>query len=311
MLSPKLTNCPECFTIASLLEKIDCKLSEIANNLYNNISYMLDKSVNAKDMFQLIAYKRILTYRYNNPNYLCNFPIDKITNKVIRLTAGCDAKSKCLPIIKATTTTTTTVELQTITSTTIIPSIPDADYIVFKYNFEVTSGADLDTLTTLYVNGSDVPYVNSINPVGYCASRNGNGNSLGGPNLWWGGDNTGFGTESVYVDITQLNINETINSVQINCRANWYSAIGDGVVEIQMFSYSGGTMVNDGNYGFTNVGGKLLGNYNFPAVQINILNNQCTGTECVGLYGYVVNTGQFTVEPCVIEPTTTTTTTIV
>ena len=50
MLSPRLTNCPECANIPSLLKKIDCKLAELGNNLYNNISYMLNKPVPAGDI---------------------------------------------------------------------------------------------------------------------------------------------------------------------------------------------------------------------------------------------------------------------
>ena len=137
--------------------------------------------------------------------------------------------------------------------------------------------------------------------MGYC-SFNGN---AGGPNLWFGGDNEGFGTESVYVDIKQLKLSGSVTSVQVNCLANWYDSVGDGVVGLQMFAYSGGTMINNGNYGFDNVGGVLLGNYDFPNVTITIVDINCNSNQCVGLYGYNLLTGEFTVQPCVINPTPT------
>jgi hypothetical protein len=70
------------------------------------------------------------------------------------------------------TNTPTNTETPTPTPSNV-PVIFDADYVVFKYNFEITSGSDLDNLTTLYVNGDTIPYPNSVNPVGYC-SFNGN-----------------------------------------------------------------------------------------------------------------------------------------
>lgn len=89
MLSPRLNDCPECADIPSLLKKIDCKLAELGNNLYNNISYMLNKPVPAVEILQLIGYRRILTYKYCNPNYVCKYSVKMIASRVIRLTLGC------------------------------------------------------------------------------------------------------------------------------------------------------------------------------------------------------------------------------
>lgn len=89
MLSPRLTNCPECVNIPYLLKKIDCKLAQFGNRLYNNISFMLNQSIPTDDIFQLIMYKRILTYKYCNPSYLCDYSVNNISSKVIRLTTGC------------------------------------------------------------------------------------------------------------------------------------------------------------------------------------------------------------------------------
>jgi hypothetical protein len=119
MLSPRLTNCPECANIPSLLKKIDCKLAELGNLLYNNISYMLNKPIPSTDILQLIGYRRILMYKYYNPTYVHRYSISMIAGKVIRLTAGCVSRCNtpepCIEepcnievVINTTTSTTTT-----------------------------------------------------------------------------------------------------------------------------------------------------------------------------------------------------------
>jgi hypothetical protein len=92
MLHPRLTNCPECANIPSLLKKIDCKLAELGNNLYNNITYMLNKPIPINDINQLIGYRRILQYKYVNPYYAHKYSINMIAGKVTRLTLGCVSK---------------------------------------------------------------------------------------------------------------------------------------------------------------------------------------------------------------------------
>jgi hypothetical protein len=130
MLSPRLTNCPECVNIPSLLKKIDCKLAELGNNLYNNISYMLNKPIASIDVTQLIGYKRILLYKYYNPSYVDKYSISIIASKVIRLTAGCVSRCNtpepCIEepcnidvVPNITTTSTTTIGLtEDVTTTT-------------------------------------------------------------------------------------------------------------------------------------------------------------------------------------------------
>ena len=121
MLSLRLTNCPECANIPSILKKIDCKLAELGNNLYNNISYMLNKPIPTTDITQLIGYKRILTNKYYNPNYLPEYSINSISSKVIRFTTGCVSRCNtpepCLvelcnvEVVPNYTTTTTITNL--------------------------------------------------------------------------------------------------------------------------------------------------------------------------------------------------------
>ena len=134
MLSPRLTNCPECANIPSLLKKIDCRLAELGNNLYNNISYMLNKPVPSSDILQLIGYRRILMYKYCNPSYVEKYSVQMIASRVIRLTAGCVSKCNepepCLEdpcdikvVPNPTTTSTSTIAPSTTTtSTTVVPT---------------------------------------------------------------------------------------------------------------------------------------------------------------------------------------------
>ena len=82
MLQPSLTNCVECSTIPALLNDIDCKLKELANNLYNNTIYLLNQPVPGTVMLDLINYKRILTYKFCNLDYALPFTVEQIASRV-------------------------------------------------------------------------------------------------------------------------------------------------------------------------------------------------------------------------------------
>lgn len=82
MLYPRLTNCIECTTIPALLTDIDCKLTELANNEYNNIVFMLNKLVQGDVIGDLLNYKRILVYKYCNPDYASPYTVTMIASKV-------------------------------------------------------------------------------------------------------------------------------------------------------------------------------------------------------------------------------------
>jgi len=82
MLNPRLTNCPQCEDIPSLIKEIDCKLAELSSDLYNNIVFMLNKSVPSTAILDLLNYKRILQYKTCNPNYAGNFSINSIASRI-------------------------------------------------------------------------------------------------------------------------------------------------------------------------------------------------------------------------------------
>lgn len=82
MLSPRLTSCPECANIPALVLEIDCKLTELGKNLYNNISFMLNQPVPAEALLDLINYRRILIYKYFNPDYADCYTVNMIASRV-------------------------------------------------------------------------------------------------------------------------------------------------------------------------------------------------------------------------------------
>jgi hypothetical protein len=82
MLSPRLTNCIDCTTIPVLLTDIDCKLTDLANNQYNNIVFSLNYPVPGVVIGDLLNYKRILTYKFCNPDYCSQFTVKMIASKV-------------------------------------------------------------------------------------------------------------------------------------------------------------------------------------------------------------------------------------
>lgn len=160
MLSPRLTNCPECANIPSLLKKIDCKLAELGNNLYNNISYMLNKPVPAGDITQLIMYRRILLYKLCNPSYVQDYSVNMISSRVIRLTVGCVSRCNTpepcieepcdITIVPNTTSTTSTSSTSTTTSTstTIVPTTTTTSSTSTSTSTTSTTTTAVPTTTT-------------------------------------------------------------------------------------------------------------------------------------------------------------------
>lgn len=116
MLSPRLTNCIECNSISSLLAAIDCKLTEMAKNLYNNTIFSLNKSIERDKISDLLNYKRILSYKLCNENYAACYSLEWIASRVrVLVGRGCTD----IPIIRSVpTTTTTTTPAPTTTTTT-------------------------------------------------------------------------------------------------------------------------------------------------------------------------------------------------
>ena len=82
MLNPRLTNCVECSDILTLLDDIECKVTEIAKNLYNNTVFALNQPILMEVMTDLLNYRRILTYKYCNPYYAKAYSVEMIASKI-------------------------------------------------------------------------------------------------------------------------------------------------------------------------------------------------------------------------------------
>lgn len=82
MLNPRLTNCTECADITSLIQEIDCKVSELSVALYNNLVFMLNKNIEPDIITDLMIYRRILMYKVCNPNYAGHFTVNMIASRI-------------------------------------------------------------------------------------------------------------------------------------------------------------------------------------------------------------------------------------
>lgn len=82
MWQPSLTNCVDCTTIPSLLDDIDCKMKELAGNLYNNTIYSFHQPIQGELWIDLMNYKRILTYKACNADYAKCYTVEMIASRV-------------------------------------------------------------------------------------------------------------------------------------------------------------------------------------------------------------------------------------
>jgi hypothetical protein len=82
MLNPRLTNCVECSSIHQLINDIDCRLTELAMSQYANITLALNRVIPTSAIDDLLNYKRILFYKFCNPDYVKHVSVEQIASKV-------------------------------------------------------------------------------------------------------------------------------------------------------------------------------------------------------------------------------------
>lgn len=82
MLSPRLVNCIDCTTPQALIADIDCRLTELANNEYNNIVYILNLPFPGMVIGDLLNYKRILVNKLCNPDYASCYTVAMVASRV-------------------------------------------------------------------------------------------------------------------------------------------------------------------------------------------------------------------------------------
>jgi hypothetical protein len=158
MLSIRLANCRECSAIPGLLDAINCQMAKMANNLYLNIAYMLDKPVEACKMSALLHYKRILTYRMTNEEWAESYELEDIASRVRFLTVGCDCCSN-----KSTGgfTTTTSTSSTTTTSTTVLTTTTTTTIPVTTTTTTTIKIVACDTPTS-FSGGEDYPNITQV-----------------------------------------------------------------------------------------------------------------------------------------------------
>lgn len=82
MLTYRLTNCVACTTIPVLLADIDCKLTQLGKDLYNNIVFALNNEIPSTVILDLLMYKRVLQYKSCNAEYANKYNVDEIAGKI-------------------------------------------------------------------------------------------------------------------------------------------------------------------------------------------------------------------------------------
>lgn len=145
MLNLRVTSCKECALVSNLIDSIDCQLAKMANNLYLNIAYMLDKPVEGCKMSTLLHYKRILQHKSINEEWAIDHSIEDIASRVNALTVGCKCCGKetvsfenALPTIPSTILTFYTAEF----NTELLTPFHDFTAESLPYIFSIQNGTE-------------------------------------------------------------------------------------------------------------------------------------------------------------------------
>lgn len=121
------------------------------------------------------------------------------------------------------------------------PAILYGDHFVFNYS--VTDGSDLDIAFRFLSPQID----------GYLGWGKQTTLSVGSTTIaTWGGDNTSLGSESIYINRSNLfSVFPNIQYIELDLRAFWYGSVGSNPVILNMDAYEGGTVVKSG-FNFVN-----------------------------------------------------------
>ena len=82
MLYPKFNECSNCVDIKDLICEIDAKISMYAENMYNNLTLLINDKIDKEVFSSLLYYKRILTARLFNQCYANSVNITDIISRV-------------------------------------------------------------------------------------------------------------------------------------------------------------------------------------------------------------------------------------
>lgn len=115
------------------------------------------------------------------------------------------------------------------------PAILYGDHFVFNYS--VSDGSDLDIAFRFLTPQID----------GFLGWGKQNILSVGNTTIaTWGGDNTGLGSESIYINKQNLfSVFPNTSYIELDLRAFWYGSVGSNPVVVNMNAYQGGTVIRD------------------------------------------------------------------
>lgn len=144
--------------------------------------------------------------------------------------------------------------------------IVDADFIVITYGFTEADGIDLDTRTKLVAPfaSNTVGWARDkyIYDIGYLPEGEGEGEGEYQSNgvvplATWGNDNTGYGFESVFLNLQEIKKIYGNSIISFECRAFWYGRRFSGNCSLYVRAYKGGVM-SKSDYSFINDGGAMV-----------------------------------------------------
>lgn len=191
--------------------------------------------------------------------------VTKLSKSQIRIVAGeNDTQNNRTGAITVRHTTdarvTTTIKVSQ--ERNIVISIPDFNYLTFRYYWDEADGRDLDTATVLVNTGL---IENGVEIDDKAVGWNMAGNSIPEVQkyLQFAGDNTGNGNEAVFIDWLALCSEENLQNlpdvIYCDMYSNWYGEKKNGYMNFEINAYKGGEMIKDpdNSHNYINEGGEL------------------------------------------------------
>lgn len=171
------------------------------------------------------------------------------------------------------------------TTTTLLPF----DYMLIKYKWALGAGQDFDTFTGFVRTGTewDDKYMGFGHQQG---TELPNGSSISDSYIMYAGDNQkDNGVEACFINFKKLSSDyDTLKSIPVRMAGAWYDPVGTGNIDIEITTYSGGTMQKvESEYDFVNVGGtqvqQLIFSKNVPKPPLWVNN-----IDLVTNIGYII-----------------------
>ena len=167
----------------------------------------------------------------------------------------------------------------------------DADYMILTYSF--TDGTDLDTRSR--ISFPNIGQNDVTDYLGYCAQDS--WPTTGTPIISFGGDNTGNGYESIFVNLIEFkNRYPLATTISVETNGTWYGEQGFNPVIMQVMLYKGGTVTLDSdNYLFVNNGYTGIFGTQSNGVIVTEVTTDCVVGTNTGTLTYNLQTynGQF------------------